>query len=378
LQEMGAIHGTCACREDLCVGRSNGAAPSVLLEWEYPDEVTGFYVEAIVESTVPGTQFTPIRFNGGYLALQDSPADLHGLKRIVFGVANHQMLPLKPKFSFSHTVPNLAAVQSTSPPTDDEEALSPGRAQHSPKTKIDSEPHIGGSSGPGHYIFTPDKKAHRHSVSPNFAGESNVQILSFGKEVHVSHSAESVLFQDDRTGWDVGLTMKFLVLCKGDDRSGTLYAAYVKHELDWRHLASVSVTSAKPFARHCSQIEDFRRDGASLGHERQAQFGPAWFGQPDGNWIFGPRAIFRAEHTKAEGQSRTIANTTSVPDTCRNRLATGGLSKNDKRAGSETGTECNMGEPKHFTPDLPDLPEWFYAQHTEVDPIDTDELRFGD
>jgi hypothetical protein len=147
--------------------------------------------------------------------------------------------------------------------------------------------------------------------------------------------------------------MKFLVVSKGDERSRTLYAAYVKDDFDWHHLASVSVTSAKPFARHCSQIEDFRRDGASLGHERQAQFGPAWFGQPDGSWKFCTRAIFRAEHTKAEGQSRVIANTTSVPDTCRNRLATGGLSKNEKSTGSETGIECNMGEPKHCIPDLP-------------------------
>lgn len=57
------------------------------MRWTSPsDSSTGMYVEACIEKTVPGSNFVPLFFNGGYIALQDSPEGLLGLRRITFHV----------------------------------------------------------------------------------------------------------------------------------------------------------------------------------------------------------------------------------------------------------------------------------------------------
>mmetsp|Transcript_104360 Transcript_104360/g.164665 ORF Transcript_104360/g.164665 Transcript_104360/m.164665 type:complete len:371 (+) Transcript_104360:77-1189(+) len=360
---MGTAHGPCVCREDHCLSRgSNGpSARSVKLEWDHPLDVTAAYVEATIDSTVPGTQFTPICFSGGYLAIQDSPDHLNGVQRILFVVDNQQLVPPKRNVTFS---PSTQMESSPIPNGDD----SP-RTHETPGSAAKSESSSVSSSVQTHFIGTPSRPRKSTIIgddSPSWTPrlrESNIQVLHFGSKVNVSQSSEAVHFKDDFTRWEIGQTLRFLVVHAGTPRCHTCYAAYINFDgLEWQHLASVSVGYGKPFVDHCSHIEDFRRDGASVGQERKAQFGPVWFRRSDGTWQPSSKATFQAAQNKAEQDHQTNVHTESVPGTGRRILATGGESlPKIASAGSKVGTTRKVILPEGSLPPeiLGDAPQWF-------------------
>lgn len=349
------------------------------LDWNPPPDVVAIYAEVIIESSVPGTLFAPIGFNGGYLGIQDGPDHLDGHQRIIFHVDNVQMMPLKRTVTFSSsTISTKAPI-----PIGEQRTPCKQREQREP----DSEPNSdqkGVSPPQNHFIGTPppNSKPKRATTIGNagdletqcqtseslgattprhFAGESNIQVLHFGPRVNVSQSSEAVHFKDDFTRWELGETLKFFVVHAGRASSHTCYAAYVNVGPGWQHLASVSVAAGKPFVEHCSFIEDTRRDGASTGQERKAQFGPVWFRRPDGTWQLTKKATFQAGADKSEGQQKTNVYTQSVAGTGRRVLATGGDLKDAASAESKIGTTRTVAEPANaYVPDVPDFPQWFF------------------
>lgn len=377
LHEMGTTHGSspgsCVCREDRCwAGRSYTGARSVTLDWTHPDDVTAIYIEAVIDSTVPGTQFTPISFNGGYFGLQDSPDHVDGSQRIVFCVDNVQMMPLKRTVTFSpSTVLEGSPIPNGTMSTPRTHQTEPDSEPNSDK-KGESPPDR--KRAPNHFIGTPIRKTKSSPIigddipcTPDtprhFVGEANIQVLHFGSNVNVSQSSEAVHFKDDFTRWDVGQTLKFLVVHAGTARSHTCYAAYVNagsSENQWQHLASVSVGCGKEFIEHSSHIEDCRRDGASVGQERKAQFGPVWFRRSDGTWESTKKATFEAGRLM-KGQNETSVYTQSVPGTGKRVLATGGEQKDAKNTESKIGTTRKVAAPTDcVAPDVPEFPQWFF------------------
>merc|ERR1719254_337005 len=69
-----------------------------------------------------------------------------------------------------------------------------------------------------HFIGTPVKNettrspadssysamTHSPSTPKHYEGESNVQVLHFGRNVNVSQSAEAIHFKDDNSRWEIG------------------------------------------------------------------------------------------------------------------------------------------------------------------------------
>jgi hypothetical protein len=276
----------------------------VSLCWRPPDAeegISGFYIEALIEKAVPGSHFVPLAFDGGYIALQDTPEGLVGVRRIVFSLKYHK------------------------PRTTGKEPMPSARDENS---------------------------------------EEHITILQQGSHVTARTIIDGVEFRDDNTGWttcsneaDQQRKVQCLVLRVGTTTLGqTTYGAYVNVGTGWRHLASVSVKSGRPFNDFTSSIEDFRRDGTSVEEERRAQYGPTWFLIDNGTWKACEAATFRAP-TFADERPDNIY-TQANPKTGSRVLATGGDLDGEKKLNKEYPISQPDGRPKE-PPSLPAFPEWF-------------------
>ena len=88
-----------------------------------------------------------------------------------------------------------------------------------------------------------------------------------------------------------------------------------------------------------SFVEDFRRDGRSVYHERRARFGPAWAWSEAGGWRPAASVTFAATPNGTHGEGGAVdAGAEAAPGTA--YLATGGA--------AETGVgeqKLNLGRP---------------------------------
>ena len=102
--------------------------------------------------------------------------------------------------------------------------------------------------------------------------------------------------------WAVGERCRFLVRAavEGDKTSYTGW--FYRNDLKaWTKLATFRVTTGgRPLRGYYSFVEDFRRDGKSVGERRAARFGPGWVRTTKGDW--GPlvKARFTADATKLD------------------------------------------------------------------------------
>ena len=122
--------------------------------------------------------------------------------------------------------------------------------------------------------------------------------------------------------WRTGEGVRFLVRAEVQGEK-TAYAGYVfiPDPGQWKHLVTFRTRTGAQLLRGCySFIEDFRRDGASVGETRRARFGPGWMKRADGEWIALRRARFSASNARWEAKENIDAR---VAET-RFALATGG------------------------------------------------------
>lgn len=110
--------------------------------------------------------------------------------------------------------------------------------------------------------------------------EDRVEVLHEGKDVKVSR------FGGEGTGgksmtefpWKVGEKIRCIVQARVEGEK-TAYSGWLwqPKSNEWKHLVTFRVqTGGKPLSGLYSFVEDFRRDGKSVGEERRAVFGNGW------------------------------------------------------------------------------------------------------
>ena len=147
---------------------------------------------------------------------------------------------------------------------------------------------------------------------------SRVKVLSQGSNVTVRR------FGGEGTGaqclrgflWETGRTYRFVVSA-WTTASTTTYRGQLFDPAasNWVEMATYRTPTDGTAMRGLhSFVEDFRRDGRSVGECRSARFGPAWTQQRDGTWRPVTRAAFSADgnvHTnidaRAEGHGFRLA-----------------------------------------------------------------------
>eukprot|EP00927_Polykrikos_kofoidii_P057183 TRINITY_DN51300_c0_g1_i1.p1 TRINITY_DN51300_c0_g1~~TRINITY_DN51300_c0_g1_i1.p1 ORF type:complete len:459 (-),score=47.22 TRINITY_DN51300_c0_g1_i1:77-1327(-) len=208
------------------------AARSVHTWWKASDEdVSAFYNEACVCSTVRGSYFMACGFDGGYFGIQEL---VDGRRRVLFSV------------------------------WDVSSEMNQGRDD---PTRISKEDRV-------QILYqAPDVHVQR------FGGEGTGaqcfdDAIGWDTGVRVSFLVHTKRFSDGCT---------FYAAYVRRDPAAV-----------WKHLASYKVACGKPFRGFYSFIEDFRRDGTSVEEERRAAFGPAWVLCRDGGWQPAVESCFTA------------------------------------------------------------------------------------
>jgi hypothetical protein len=162
----------------------------------------------------------------------------------------------------------------------------------------------------------------------------------FGGEGTGGHS-------DFDCNWVIGQTYKFY-LTATPDGAGTDYAAYFMDPTKggWLHVATFYCPDGgKKLSGLYSFIEDFRRDGASAGDVRRAEFGNAWVKPADGDWQPLVKARFTA--STADWEAKDTVDAGVVGDHF--YLQTGGDTKTTNPLRSTVTRPAGAGK-------LPELP----------------------
>jgi hypothetical protein len=137
--------------------------------------------------------------------------------------------------------------------------------------------------------------------------------------VEVLHADESVRirrFGGEGTGgqcmldfpWKLDETHRFLLQATVDGDK-TAYAGYLyfPDAGQWKHLVTFRTrTGGQPLKGYYSFVEDFRRDGKSVGDVRRARFANGWVRTVKGEWVALTRARFTA--SGAEWESKENIN----------------------------------------------------------------------
>ncbi|MFM8359741.1 MAG: DUF3472 domain-containing protein [Verrucomicrobiota bacterium] len=141
--------------------------------------------------------------------------------------------------------------------------------------------------------------------------EDRVELLHEGEGVRIKR------FGGEGTGgqclapfpWRVGETHRFLV--RGEVQTNkTAYTAWVYRpdRADWWRLATFRTrTGGQPLKGYYSFVEDFRRDGKSVGETRRARFGNGWVRTRAGDWVALTRARFTASGAEWEAKDNMDA-----------------------------------------------------------------------
>jgi hypothetical protein len=134
--------------------------------------------------------------------------------------------------------------------------------------------------------------------------EDRVELLYEGEGVRIKR------FGGEGTGgqcmwdynWKSGDTNRFILSAKVEGDK-TAYTAWLQVGDAWKKLATFRThTKGKPLSGYYSFIEDFRRDGKSVGEERRARFGNGWIKTTAGEWTPLSKARFTA--SRAEWESK--------------------------------------------------------------------------
>lgn len=171
--------------------------------------------------------------------------------------------------------------------------------------------------------------------------EDRVELLHEGPGVRIKR------FGGEGTGgqclapfaWKLGETNRFII--RGEVQTNkTAYSAYVwcNDRQDWWHLATFRTrTGGKELKGYYSFVEDFRRDGASVGETRRARFRNGWVRTRDGDWVSLTRARFTG--SGADWESKDNVDAGAAGDGY--FLATGG----DIRASRAVGSRLELAAP---------------------------------
>lgn len=164
--------------------------------------------------------------------------------------------------------------------------------------------------------------------------EDRVELLHEGPGVRIKR------FGGEGTGgqcmapfsWQLGETNRFLI--RGEVQTNkTAYSAYVwrADRQDWWHLATFRTrTGGKALKGYYSFVEDFRRDGTSVGETRRARFRNGWVRTRDGDWVSLTRARFTG--SGADWESKDNVDAGAAGDGY--FLATGGAIQASRAVGS--------------------------------------------
>jgi Domain of unknown function (DUF3472)/Domain of unknown function (DUF5077) len=140
--------------------------------------------------------------------------------------------------------------------------------------------------------------------------EDRVEVLHEGTGVRIRR------FGGEGTGgqcmaawpWVLGETNRFLL--QGEVQgTKTAYTAWVSRAgSDWKKLATFRTrTGGLPLRGYYSFVEDFRRDGSSVGETRKARFGNGWVKSTTGDWAPLNRARFTASGADWEARDNIDA-----------------------------------------------------------------------
>ena len=109
--------------------------------------------------------------------------------------------------------------------------------------------------------------------------------------------------------WQIGETNRFAVQAEVvEDKTSYTAWLFDPRARAWKRLATFRTrTGGKLLKGLYSFVEDFRRDGRSVGESRRARFGPAWIQTQDGHWTALKRARFTASNAKWESKENINA-----------------------------------------------------------------------
>jgi hypothetical protein len=145
--------------------------------------------------------------------------------------------------------------------------------------------------------------------------------------------------------WKIGETCRFLVRAAVDGDK-TAYAGwfYRNDAKAWVHLATFkALTKGSPLKGCYSFVEDFRRDGRSVGERRRARFSDGAVKTTKGEWQALAKATFTADATRLESIDAAVGADGFT-------LSTGG---DVKRSTPLNGSLLLPGTPKPPPADLP-------------------------
>lgn len=260
------------------------AARSVHVQWS-TTETAAFYLEMTVERSAPGSYFMSCGWSGGYFGVQELR---DGKKVAIFSV------------------------------------------------------------------WDPTKGDDPKAVRP----EDRVELLHEGAGVRINR------FGGEGTGgqcmldfpWVIGEPVRFLVraeLHAGNDGAPggkTAYAGWIfnPRENSWRHLVTFRTRNAGKLLRGLySFVEDFRRDGKSVGEARRAVFAGAWVRSAVGGWMAVAGGRFTASRAAWEARDNIDAG----PAGAGYFLATGGDAQRSRELGAALPALAAAGR---APADLPD------------------------
>lgn len=177
----------------------------------------------------------------------------------------------------------------------------------------------------------PEAVKKEDQVETLYVGEG-VRVRRFGGE---GTGAQSMWPCD----WQLGETNRFLVGAKADGKK-TAYTAWFWTGGAWKKLATFQTrTLGQPLSGYYSFVEDFRRDGKSVGEVRRARFGNGWVKTTDDNWLRLDKASFSASRASWESKDNMDAG-------CENGcffLATGGDTRRSRALGSRIDLPAEKG-----------------------------------
>ncbi len=102
--------------------------------------------------------------------------------------------------------------------------------------------------------------------------------------------------------WKIGEPCRFLVRAAVEGEK-TAYSGYFYRNdtKAWVHLATFrALTKGSPLKGYYSFVEDFRRDGKSVGERRRARFSDGWVRTTKEAWVSLGKATFTADATKLD------------------------------------------------------------------------------
>lgn len=194
-------------------------------------------------------------------------------------------------------------------------------------------------------VWDPTKGDDPKAVPP----EKRVEVLAHAEDARISR------FGGEGTGarclmpfdWQFDRPYRFLVTASSGETTTTFSAYLFQTEHNrWKRLATYRTATRSSGLRGLySFVEDFRRDGRSVGEVRRADFADAWVRGTDGKWTALDTARFAASNAAWESRDNVDAG---VADG-RFHLQTGGDTKTVHPVGSRLTRPARDSRP----PELP-------------------------